>query len=274
MQVVSRRLFLVAASTLALAACQTRSRGSLESELGKSAGPAAPPPVPADPMLSDPTPADYEAMYAPIDTDRFPIPGVRAGVIKPEFLRRRVSYAGPEAPGTLVVDPARRYLYLVEPGGKAIRYGVGVGREGFGWSGEATINSKQEWPDWYPPKEMIERQPELKRIVTKLQSGVGVPGGLRNPLGARALYLWQNGKDTLFRIHGTTEPHTIGTRVSSGCIRLVNQDIIDLYRRTPVGAKVVVLSAPGHNGMTQPGAAARPRRSRGQTAAAHSQPTG
>lgn len=267
MQVLSRRSILLAASTLALAACQTRGPGSLENELQKTAtapGSAAPPqnqPPPPPPPLSDPTPDDYAAMYAPVPGDKFPIPGVPQGSVNPAFLRRKVAYNGAEPPGTIVIDPARRYLYLVQPGGAAIRYGVGVGREGFGWSGEATINSKQEWPDWYPPKEMIDRQPELKKTVVKLQSGVGVAGGLRNPLGARALYLYQNGKDTLFRIHGTNEPRTIGSRVSSGCIRMVNQDVMDLYARTPLGAKVVVLSGPGHNGMHQP-AAPQPKKKR------------
>jgi lipoprotein-anchoring transpeptidase ErfK/SrfK len=123
-----------------------------------------------------------------------------------------------------------------------LRYGVGVGRQGFSWAGTATINDKQEWPDWYPPKEMIERQPQLRVQLSQLQSGLGVPGGPRNPLGARALYLWQNNKDTLYRIHGTVEPWTIGTRVSSGCIRMINQDAIDLYRRVPLGTRVVVLA--------------------------------
>jgi hypothetical protein len=109
-------------------------------------------------------------------------------------------------------------------GGRAIRYGVGVGRQGFGWSGIATIHDKQEWPDWYPPKEMIQRQPELMKVMSELQSGIGMHGGPRNPLGARAMYLWQGNKDTLFRIHGTVEPWTIGKSVSSGCIRMINQE--------------------------------------------------
>lgn len=268
MQVLSRRSFVVAASTLVLAACQTRGPGSLEGELQKTAGgngasgPTGPIPSVTPAALRDPTPDDYAAMYAPVPTEKFPVPGVPQGAVNPAYLRRSVAYNSPEAPGTIVIDPARRYLYLVQPGGTAIRYGVGVGREGFGWSGAATINSKQEWPDWYPPKEMIARQPELKNTVVKLQSGVGVAGGLRNPLGARALYLYQNGKDTLFRIHGTNEPRTIGSSVSSGCIRMINQDVMDLYNRTPMGAKVVVLSGPGHNGMHQPGSVPRATRRR------------
>ena len=147
-----------------------------------------------------------------------------------------------EAPGTIIVDPRSRYLYLVEGNGTALRYGVGVGRQGFAWSGTATINSKQEWPDWYPPKEMFDRQPELMEQMGELPGGPGMAGGPGNPLGARALYLWQGNKDTLYRIHGTFEPWTIGTNASSGCIRMINQDVIDLYERVPLGAKVIVLS--------------------------------
>jgi lipoprotein-anchoring transpeptidase ErfK/SrfK len=155
-------------------------------------------------------------------------------------LRQTVSYMTNEPAGTVIIDTHSHYLYLVEGNGQAIRYGVGVGREGFGWSGVATIHDKQEWPDWYPPKEMIERQPEIKRQMSELQSGIGMHGGPRNPLGARAMYLWQDNKDTLFRIHGTIEPWTIGKNVSSGCIRMINQDAIDLYQRVAVGAKVIV----------------------------------
>ena len=117
-------------------------------------------------------------------------------------------------------------------GGKAIRYGVGVGREGFSWKGQATVGRKQEWPDWHPPKEMRLRQPELPEKM---------PGGPENPLGARALYLFEGNRDTLYRIHGTAEPWSIGTNVSSGCIRMLNEEVIDLYLRTPIGTRVVVL---------------------------------
>ena len=122
-------------------------------------------------------------------------------------------------------------------------YGVGVGNEGFAWWGKAVVHDKQEWPDWYPPKEMIQRRPDLRGQLTELQSGIGVPGGPSNPLGARAMYLWQGNKDTLYRIHGTNEPWTVGTSVSSGCIRMINQDAIDLYARTPAGTNVVVLTS-------------------------------
>ncbi|MGX7703255.1 L,D-transpeptidase [Methylobacterium sp. Gmos1] len=206
----------------------------------------APQPQPgtADPsptVVVDDGPIDYARAYAALDTEPFPVQAFRWRRANPSFLRQEVAYGGRYAPGTIVVDPRAHHLYLIQEGGRARRYGVGVGRQGFAWNGAATINSKQAWPDWYPPKEMIARQPALARSVSKLQSGLGVPGGPRNPLGARALYLWQNNKDTLYRIHGTTEPESIGRSVSSGCIRMINQDAIDLYARVPVGAQVVVL---------------------------------
>ncbi|MBL0405336.1 L,D-transpeptidase [Microvirga aerilata] len=185
----------------------------------------------------------YRSMYAPIDDDLYPIPGVDISRINPAYLRRVVRYDTAEAPGTIVVDPQTRYLHLVLRDGMAVRYGVGVGRSGFGWSGAATIKDKQEWPDWYPPKEMFEREPDLMEKMGELPGGPGMPGGPGNPLGARALYLWKGNKDTLYRIHGTFEPWTIGTNVSSGCIRMINQDVIDLYRHVPTGTKVVVLSS-------------------------------
>jgi lipoprotein-anchoring transpeptidase ErfK/SrfK len=184
----------------------------------------------------------YAEIYGPVRDEPFPIPAVNLAAIGERFLRQTVDYASPEPEGVIVIDPAAHYLFLVEGRGRARRYGVGVGREGFGWSGTATINNKQEWPDWYPPKEMIDRQPEIRRVMTQLQSGLGMPGGPHNPLGARAMYLWQNNKDTLFRIHGTIEPWTIGKNVSSGCVRMINQDVIDLYERAPVGTKVRVLA--------------------------------
>jgi len=169
--------------------------------------------------------------------------GQRATEIDPRYVRRAAYYPSTEPPGTIIVDAQNHFLYSIEGSGRAIRYGIGVGRQGFSWSGVATVRDKQEWPDWYPPREMIERKPELLRQVGTLQSGIGMRGGPDNPLGARALYLWQGNKDTLYRIHGTNEPQTIGRSVSSGCIRMLNQDVIDLYQRTPLGAKVVVLAS-------------------------------
>ena len=186
---------------------------------------------------------NYVLMYGPVEGERFPIARVDLSRVDPAFLRRDVDFATTEAPGTIVVDPASHYLYFVEPEGRAVRYGVGVGKQGFEWSGVATINSKQEWPDWYPAPEMLERRPDIVPMLVPLQSGMGIPGGPRNPIGARGLYLWQNNKDTLYRIHGTNEPHTIGHSVSSGCIRMINQDVIDLYARAPVGTEVKVLPA-------------------------------
>jgi len=144
-------------------------------------------------------------------------------------LRRQiVDYPTSEAPGTIVVDTPHTYLYFVLGGGKAVRYGIGVGRDGFTWSGVKSIERKTEWPDWFPPSEMLERQPYLPRFMA---------GGPGNPLGARAMYL----SGTVYRIHGTNKPSSIGQHVSSGCIRMLNADVIDLYSRTRVGTKVVVL---------------------------------
>jgi lipoprotein-anchoring transpeptidase ErfK/SrfK len=154
--------------------------------------------------------------------------GARSRGFDPRFQRQRVAYHGKEPPGTVIIDSSQRFLFLVEEGGMATRYGVGVGRDGFGWSGVKTISSMKEWPDWRPPEEMLRRRPELPRYMA---------GGPDNPLGARALYLG----DSLYRIHGSNEPHTIGQAVSSGCFRMRNEDVIDLYERVRVGTKVVVL---------------------------------
>jgi lipoprotein-anchoring transpeptidase ErfK/SrfK len=137
-----------------------------------------------------------------------------------------------EPAGTIVIDTSSRHLYLVQPGGGAIEYGIGVGRQGFAWKGVAHVGRKSEWPRWIPPKEMLKRRPDLPEEMD---------GGLENPLGARALYLFQGNKDTLFRIHGTNEPDTIGKAVSSGCIRMMNADAIDLYSRVKIGTRVVVM---------------------------------
>jgi lipoprotein-anchoring transpeptidase ErfK/SrfK len=150
----------------------------------------------------------------------------------PAFLPAVVDYPTDERPGTIVIDPHQRFLYLVLEGGKAQRYGVGVGRDGFGWSGTVKVGSKAEWPRWTPPPEMRKRQPYLP---------VSMEGGPTNPLGARALYLHQGGRDTLFRIHGSNEPWTIGRAVSSGCFRMRNEDVIELYKQVDVGTRVVVL---------------------------------
>ncbi|AHK45741.1 putative ErfK/YbiS/YhnG oxidoreductase [Ensifer adhaerens OV14] len=146
-----------------------------------------------------------------------------------------MAYDGGEPPGTIVVDTTERYLYLVEGGGRAIRYGVAVGEDGRTLKGPASIGRKAEWPSWTPTESMMERKPHLRQYAG------GVSGGNHNPLGAAALYLYRGGQDTMFRLHGTNEPWTIGQAVSSGCVRLTNEDIVDLYNRTPVGAKVLVI---------------------------------
>ena len=148
--------------------------------------------------------------------------------IAPQYQRQIVEYDGGQAPGTIVIDTPEKYLYLVQPGGKAIRYGIGVGRPGFEWAGMKTVSMKREWPDWTPPAQMLKRRPDLPRHMA---------GGPDNPLGARALYLGSS----LYRIHGTNEPHTIGQAVSSGCIRMLNEDVVDLYSRVRVGTRVRVI---------------------------------
>ncbi|MFQ0812648.1 hypothetical protein AVM02_04525 [Brucella anthropi] len=147
------------------------------------------------------------------------------------YLPQMVSYSGNEKPGTIVIDTGKRFLYLVQSGGKAMRYGVGVGKQGFSWKGSQRISRKAEWPTWTPPKTMIARERKKGRILP-----ARMEGGINNPLGARALYLGS----TLYRIHGTNQPWTIGKAMSSGCIRMRNEDVTDLYERVPIGTKVVV----------------------------------
>jgi lipoprotein-anchoring transpeptidase ErfK/SrfK len=151
--------------------------------------------------------------------------------LDPEWQKQMVLYRTTEAPGTIIISTAERHLYLVQPGGRALRYGIGVGRDGFQWQGLVNISRKAEWPDWTPPPEMIVRQPYLPRFMA---------GGPGNPLGARAMYLGA----TVYRIHGTNRPDTIGTAISSGCFRLVNADVADLYDRVPLGTKVIIRQKP------------------------------
>lgn len=174
------------------------------------------------------------AAYTAINDGGFVVPAISAKEIRPELRRQVVTYPTQEAPGTIIINTQTKFLYFIMPDGKAMRYGIGVGRDGFRWTGNATIGRKAEWPSWVPPQRMLVRQPELKEFAGGMQPG------LKNPLGARALYLYKDGRDSMFRLHGTPEWWTIGTNVSSGCIRLINQDIIDLYNRAEVGAKVIV----------------------------------
>jgi lipoprotein-anchoring transpeptidase ErfK/SrfK len=162
--------------------------------------------------------------YAPME----PYAGASRAAADPRYERQVVEYSGPEKPGTVIINTPERLLYLIGSGGRALRYGIGVGRPGFTWAGVKYVSLKREWPDWRPPEEMLRRRPDLPHFMA---------GGPENPLGARALYLGSS----FYRIHGSNEPWTIGTQVSSGCIRMRNEDVIDLYGRVPVSAKVIVL---------------------------------
>jgi lipoprotein-anchoring transpeptidase ErfK/SrfK len=194
-------------------------------------------------------PADAVRRYVAITDEPFPVEAVDPRDLKAHNVRQVVDYPTKESRGTLVVDPYKRFLYLVMEGGKAMRYRVGVGKAGFEFTGEATVARKAAWPRWTPTPDMIRRDPDRNR-----RWAGGMPGGERNPLGARALYLFKDGKDTLYRIHGTTEPWSIGEAVSSGCIRMLNQDVIDLHRRVPTGTKVVVLGSRGTAHAARPAA--------------------
>jgi lipoprotein-anchoring transpeptidase ErfK/SrfK len=181
--------------------------------------------------------ADAQRIYGPVPGERFPIPAVNVSRINPKYLRQTVPYKSAHAVGTIVVDPRNYYVYRIEGDGYATRYGANVGRAGFLWSGNAYIGRKAEWPVWTPPREMIRRQPEVAKYAG------GMAPGQNNPLGARTLYLYQNGAYTLYTLYSTIMPETIGRGVSSGCVGLLTQDMIHLYDRTPVNTKVVVLPA-------------------------------
>ncbi|MER8835473.1 L,D-transpeptidase [Mesorhizobium sp. M0909] len=232
---LSRRTVLSGAGALALlgiAGCsQTLDLPSLQLD-DVTTGSIRPvrPSISVDKNITSP-----DVMYASLTDGGFNVPEVPYLKVKPEFRRQIVVDPTGEQPGTIVVHSQERLLYLVQPGGEAIRYGVGIGKDGFRWSGRANIQYGKEWPVWTPPPEMIARRPEL----VKWQGGQ--PGGLDNPLGARALYIYQNGSDTGYRIHGSPEWWSIGQAMSSGCVRLINQDIIDLYSRVSKKNPVVVV---------------------------------
>ena len=180
----------------------------------------------------------HRTMYGAFNDEGRTLPAIPYSRIDPRFLRQEVSYQTAEAPGTIVVDTKQHYLYLVQPDGKAIRYGVGLGKEGFAWSGRGTIQWKAKWPRWTPPADMVARQPELRQFAA---AEGGANPGLNNPLGARALYIFKDGKDTLYRVHGTPDWQSVGRATSSGCVRMLNQDVIDLYDRVPASAPIVVI---------------------------------
>lgn len=181
--------------------------------------------------------AFYAAMYAARPEESFPLPAVPFEKIDPVYYRQVVDDPTGSLPGTIVVDTGNHFLYLVQERGKAMRYGVGLGRAGFEWAGRGVIQYKRKWPRWTPPDEMVARQPDLEPY--SIANG-GMDPGLDNPLGARALYIFQNGEDTLYRIHGSPEWWTIGKSVSSGCVRMLNQDVIDLYDRVPGRSPILV----------------------------------
>ena len=214
---------------------------SQNGDITGSVQPTNAPPAPApsqQPPASEFGPQQAEGVRPPLESPiDFPIERMDPTKIKPQFRRQLVKYNGREWPGTIVVDTKNRHLYHVREGGMAMRYGIGVGRDGFTWAGEAYINRKARWPRWTPPAEMVARDPQAAPWA------LGMPGGPKNPLGARALYLFDlSGRDTLYRIHGTNDPSSIGKNLSSGCIRMLNEDIAELYLRVTLKSRVVVLN--------------------------------
>ena len=190
--------------------------------------------APIAPVAIDP------AHYASVEDEGKLIPGIPVEQVPLAYQRQVVDYPSDQPAGTIIIDPSTRHLYLVSGDNTALRYGIAVGRAGFGWSGEADIVGRTTWPKWIPPHEMIDRRPELEKY-----RDIGQPGGLTNPLGARALYLKTDGIDYGYRIHGTPEWESIGHNASSGCIRMINQDVMDLYNRVPDGTHVIVLTENG-----------------------------
>ncbi|MGC5843108.1 L,D-transpeptidase [Mesorhizobium abyssinicae] len=220
---LNRRAFLGAsalgAASVALSACTTTD----------VAPPAAAPPPPSDSAFGA-----AESMYAARVDEGYQLPAIPVDKLDPKFVRQIVPDPTGEKPGTIVVDTSEHFLYLVRDGGEAIRYGVSLGKAGFGWTGSAVVQARKKWPVWTPPPEMIQRRPELAKYKD------GMPPGPQSPLGARALYLFRDGKDTMYRLHGTPEWDSIGKNASSGCVRFMNQDIIDLYGRVNGVAQVFV----------------------------------
>ena len=186
-------------------------------------------------LTSDPALA---GIYGPMTDDGRMLPAIPYQRIDPRYLRQEVAFPSADKPGTIIVDTKERLLYFVLGNGRAMRYGVGIGREGHGWTGRGVIQWRQRWPRWTPPDEMVARQPDV--AIYSAANG-GMNPGLNNPLGARALYIFKDGKDSLFRVHGTPEWQSIGKAVSSGCVRMLNQDVIDLFDRVPDKAEIIVL---------------------------------
>lgn len=228
---LSRRTFLLGSAAAALAGCATNNPTPEQMTLSKQVQSSSP-------ISSDP---ELQARYAAFEDGGHFVPAIPYQNMDPKYYRQRVADPTGEKAGTVVVDTPNRFLYLVEEGGTAMRYGVGIGRDGFAWEGEGIIHWRQPWPRWKPPAEMIARQPELE--IYSVVNG-GMDPGIMNPLGARALYIFQNRQDTLYRLHGSPEWQSIGKSVSSGCVRLINHDIVDLYGRVPYHAPIVVHQEP------------------------------
>lgn len=254
-QSLSRRRLLAGIGLFSVAALAGCSRTA---DLALAPSPTLPPvpatpavaPLPVPPLADEktasirpdaPVDADLAAakqMYGAMSDGSFNLPAIPIEKLDRKHWRKLVEDPTGEAPGTIVVHLQQRHLYLVQANGEALRYGVSIGKDGFAWSGRAVVDHARKWPTWTPPSEMVGRKPELARFAG------GQPGGLDNPLGARALYIYQDGKDTLYRIHGTPEWKSIGKAASSGCVRMINQDVIDLYNRTSGNGKTPIVVVP------------------------------
>lgn len=220
---MGRRAFLAGLSGLVVSGCVSMPEPAAPKRVEAAPKPAVPP------------------MYYAMPDEQFPIPEVDITQLERRFWRQEVDYPSAEKPGTLIVDTPGKYLYHVKTGNRAMRYGIGVGRDGFSWAGRAIMAYRRKWPRWTPPDEMVARKPSLEPY--SIANG-GMDPGLLNPLGARSLYIHLNGKDTLYRIHGTPETWSIGKAVSSGCIRLINQDVIHLHDQVRDGSPIVVIPDP------------------------------
>jgi lipoprotein-anchoring transpeptidase ErfK/SrfK len=208
--------------------------------------PAATDPTATDPIVTHstlsgfsirPLSPEHVAMYSGMMDDGHRLPPIPANDVDPSYLRKEIAWRGAEFPGTIIVDTASRHLYFVLSGGRAIRYGVGIGRQGYAWKGQGIIGQKRTWPKWTPSDDYVAEKPEMKMFSA---SYGGLVGGINNPLGARALYIYADGHDTLYRVHGTPDWKSVGKQVSSGCVRMFNQDVIDLYNRVSPGAVIIV----------------------------------
>lgn len=234
---VSRRSFLTGLSLLgvsAVAACAQLPKQSLDLAGSQDAVPADKP-APVEVAAPAPAKPDYISMYQAVEEDGYRLPAIPFAKVNEKFLRQVVDDPTGEKPGTIVVNTVDKFLYLVLKNGKAMRYGVGLGRQGYSWKGRAIVQWKRKWPTWTPPSTMISRDPKLEKWRQ------GMPPGVNNPLGSRALYIFQGGVDTLYRIHGSPDWNSIGKSASSGCVRMFNQDVMDLYERVPGKAPLLVI---------------------------------